>query len=104
MKLKKICSILKINTNDSNFDKDIDIYSVSDDSRNTKKKDLYISLKKNQNNSHDYLKEAIGKGCKVVFSDYQIENPRTIHKNLIRAYARQSHERARSTGASKCLW
>ena len=46
MKLKKICSILKINTNDSNFDKDIDIYSVSDDSRNTKKKDLYISLKK----------------------------------------------------------
>ena len=74
MKLKKICSILKINTNDSNFDKDIDIYSVSDDSRNTKKKDLYISLKKNQNNSHDYLKEAIGKGCKVVFSDYQIES------------------------------
>ena len=47
MKLKKICSILKINTNYSNFDKDIDIYSVSDDSRNTKKKDLYISLKKN---------------------------------------------------------
>ena len=72
MKLKKICSILKINTNDSNFDKDIDIYSVSDDSRNTKKKDLYISLKKNQNNYHDYLKEAIGKGCKVVLSDYQI--------------------------------
>ena len=74
MKLKKICSILKINTNYLNFDKDIDIYSVSDDSRNTKKKDLYISLKKNQNNSHDYLKEAIGKGCKVVFSDYQIES------------------------------
>ena len=46
MKLKKICSILKINTNYLNFDKDIDIYSVSDDSRNTKKKDLYISLKK----------------------------------------------------------
>ena len=45
MKLKKICSILKINTNYSNFDKDIDIYSISDDSRNTKK-DLYISLKK----------------------------------------------------------
>ena len=73
MKLKKICSILKINTNYSNFDKDIDIYSVSDDSRNTKKRFIHFA-KKNQNNSHDYLKEAIGKGCKVVFSDYQIEN------------------------------
>ena len=48
MKLKKICSILKINTNYSNFDKDIDIYSISDDSRNTKKRFIHFAKKKSK--------------------------------------------------------
>ena len=51
----------------------ININGISFDSRNTKKGDLFVSIKGNKFNGDDFINHALGRGAKVIVHSHMIK-------------------------------
>lgn len=66
--------LIKIVDGDTNLNSDIKIKDIKTDSRKLKKGDIFIALKGEKYDGHDYIEEAIKRGCIACIVDKEIEN------------------------------
>ena len=72
MKLKKLISALQVKK--SAGDDNILISGIESDSRNIKPNFLFVAVKGNTVDGHDYIEKAIEKGASAILCEYIPEN------------------------------
>lgn len=66
--------LIKIVNGKTNIDSDINIKEIKTDTRKVKKGDIFIALKGDKYNGHDYIDDAIKNGCIACIVDEYIDN------------------------------
>ena len=76
-----INELIKIIKGESILDSNVKVKCIKTDTRKVQKGDIFIALKGNNYDGHDYVEEAINKGCIACIVDRDIDNSKCIKVN-----------------------
>ncbi|MFO7887452.1 MAG: UDP-N-acetylmuramoyl-L-alanyl-D-glutamate--2,6-diaminopimelate ligase [Eubacteriales bacterium] len=112
MKLDKILNNLNYKkTNEFLKDYDIDISNVTNDSREVDGKTIFVAIKGFKKDGHDYIKDAINKGARVILCEKEeflkenalvfiIENPRKLLSKISNLVYREPSKKLNLVGVT----
>ncbi|SFK03173.1 UDP-N-acetylmuramoylalanyl-D-glutamate--2,6-diaminopimelate ligase [Halobacillus dabanensis] len=78
MKVKQLMSILNLKQKEENYDLNQKITGVTDDSRKVEEGFVFVAVRGYRVDGHQYIKEAIDRGAKVIVSEDYIHYPDVV--------------------------